>query len=39
MGMGSIIVWFHCNLIVNLNLGMESRTILKEFVSVFDLKD
>jgi len=39
MVMGSIIVLIHCNLIVKLNWGMESGTILKDLVSVFDLKD
>jgi hypothetical protein len=38
MGTGSITVWFHCNLIVKLIRGMESGTILKELVSVFDLR-
>jgi hypothetical protein len=38
MGTGFITVWFHCNLIVKLIRGMESGTILKELVSVFDLR-
>jgi hypothetical protein len=38
MGIGSITVWFHCNSIVKLIRGMESSTILKELVSVFDLR-
>jgi hypothetical protein len=36
--MGFITVWFHYNLIVKLIREMESGTILKELVSVFDLK-
>jgi hypothetical protein len=35
MGMGFIIVWFHCNLIIKLIRGMEYGTV---FVSVFDLR-
>jgi hypothetical protein len=38
MGMSSIIVWFHCNLIIKLIRGMELGTILKELVSMFDLR-
>jgi hypothetical protein len=38
MGTSFITVWFHCNLIVKLIRGMESGTILKELVSVFDLR-
>jgi hypothetical protein len=38
MGMGFIIVWSHYKLIVKLIRGMESGTILKEFVSVFGLR-
>jgi hypothetical protein len=39
MGTDSITVWSHCNLIVKLIRGMESGTILKELVFVFDLKN
>jgi hypothetical protein len=39
MGMGFITVWFHYNLNVKLIKGMESGTIFKELVSVFDLKN
>jgi hypothetical protein len=38
MGTGFITIWFHYNLIVKLIRGMESGTILKELVSVFDLR-
>jgi hypothetical protein len=38
MGMGFITVWFHYKLIVKLIRGMELGMILKELVSVFDLR-
>jgi hypothetical protein len=38
MGMGFIIVCFHCNLIVKLVRGMESGKFLKELVSIFDFR-
>jgi hypothetical protein len=38
MGTGFITIWFHYKLIVKLIRGMESGTILKELVSVFDLR-
>jgi len=38
MGTGFITVWFHCNLIVKMIRGMESGMILKELMSVFDLR-
>jgi hypothetical protein len=39
MGMSFITKWFHYNLNVRLIKGMESGTIFKELVSLFDLKN
>ena len=39
MGTGFITVWFHYNLNVKLIKRMESSTLFKELVSVFDLKN